>query len=122
IERRMAWSGNLRFALFLFGVLQLWVTIYIHWFGLPLLVIPFGLFIYVSLIFERARRRFRHVQRALDWYALGLARLEDRWAGLGIPGMEFMDENHPYSGDLALFGSGSMFERLCDAQSRLARQ
>ncbi|MFO0969644.1 MAG: hypothetical protein U0793_29145, partial [Gemmataceae bacterium] len=121
LQRRLAWAGNLRFALFLFGVVQMWVTIYIHWFGLPLLVVPFGLFVYFSLVFERSRRRLRHVNRAQAWYSLGLARLEDRWSELGVPGSEFLDENHPYAADLDVFGPGSMFQRLCDAHSRAGR-
>lgn len=122
LQRRIAWVGNSRFALFLWSVFQLWVTVYIHWLWLPFLLLPLALFIAFSLAFEKARRRLRRVQRALAWYGLGLARLEDRWMNLGVPGSEFGGEDHLYAADLDVFGPGSMFQRLCDAHTRVGRQ
>ena len=34
----------------------------------------------------------------------GLARLEGRWAGTGVAGLEYLDLEHPYAADLDLFG------------------
>ncbi|MEW6323634.1 MAG: DNA mismatch repair protein MutS [Acidobacteriota bacterium] len=50
--------------------------------------------------------------RAVAHYTRALARLEDRWAGLGDPGERFRDEAHPYADDLDLFGRGGVFDLL----------
>ena len=61
-----------------------------------------------------ARKRAEGV---VAYHERGLARLDDRWAGSGVAGTRFLDEEHPYSGDLDLFGVGSLFERLCVART-----
>jgi hypothetical protein len=38
--------------------------------------------------------------------------------GKGEPGARFIDEHHPNALDLDLFGTGSLFERLCSAGTR----
>ncbi|TMQ32207.1 MAG: DNA mismatch repair protein MutS [Planctomycetota bacterium] len=66
---------------------------------------------------ERVSRAHRRAVRAADYYERGLARLEDRWMGMGQPGTRFLDEDHPCALDLDLFGKGSLFERLCTART-----
>ena len=44
-----------------------------------------------------------------------------RWAGTGVDGLAYLDVDHPYAADLDLFGKGSLFERLCTAQTRSRR-
>ena len=122
LQGRLAWTGNLRFAFFLWGVLQLWLTIYLGWLWLPGLLLPLGLFIVFSLAFEKARRRLRHVQRGLDWYGQGLARLEDRWTNLGVTGSRV-----PQRKPSLLQRSGRLRARLpvsalCDAHTRVGRE
>ena len=70
------------------------------------------------MVHEPLRRRSGRAGRAMDFYAKGLARMEDRWAGTGVSGLGFLDLNHPYTADLDLFGAGSLFERLCTARTR----
>jgi len=59
----------------------------------------------------------RAADRAVAYYAGGVARLEDRWAGDGRAGLRFLDLAHPYAADLDLFGAGSLFELLCTART-----
>jgi hypothetical protein len=56
--------------------------------------------------------------RAVAWYEHGLARLEDRWPGMGARGDQFADADHLYAQDLDLFGEGSLFQLLSTAQTR----
>jgi MutS domain V len=77
-----------------------------------------GLFVALIVVHEPIRRRADRARRAVDFYARGLARLEGRWAGTGVAGLEYLDLEHPYAADLDLFGRGSMFERLCTARTR----
>ncbi len=62
-------------------------------------------------------RQTRHAAAALAFYERGLNRIEGRWAGTGEPGTRFLDPEHPYAGDLDLFGPGSLFQLLCNART-----
>ncbi len=66
-----------------------------------------------------ARRR---CERAAGLYDLGLARLDDRWAGQGATGERFFDAAHPYAGDVDIFGHGSLFELLSRARTRTGEE
>jgi predicted ATPase len=85
------------------------------WTVLPPLVGFVGLVVWhqrVAAEEGRAARAVRYYQTALD-------RLDDRWAGVGATGGRYADPEHIYSGDLDLFGDGSLFQRLCQARTRL---
>jgi MutS domain V len=77
-----------------------------------------GLFVILVMVHEPVRRRGDRARRAVEFYERGLARVEGRWAGTGIAGLDYLDVEHPYAADLDLFGRGSMFERLCTARTR----
>jgi hypothetical protein len=68
-----------------------------------------------ELLLGRALRRAR---RGVAFYEHGLARLQDRWQGMGESGAAFADERHLYAPDLDLFGTGSVFQLLCQARTR----
>lgn len=57
-----------------------------------------------------ARRRLAHVDRAL-------ARLDDRWQGLGVTSTAHQPPAHPYAEDLDLFGRGSLFDLVATART-----
>jgi len=90
------------------GALPTW-----WWMALPAGV--FGLLVHRH---DRVIRARRAAARAAAFYERGLARIEDRWRGTGEPGHRFRDERHPYSNDLDLFGSASLFELLSVARTR----
>lgn len=58
----------------------------------------------------------------IAFYERGLARLENRWAGTGTGGEQYVSELHPYSRDLGLFGPGSVFELLCTFRTRAGEE
>ena len=86
------------------------------------LAVPAGAFVALVLSHEPIRRAADRARRAVDFYGKGLARLEGRWAGQGVKGLEFLDVEHPYAADLDLFGEGSLFERLCTARMRAGEE
>ncbi|MBL8138604.1 MAG: DNA mismatch repair protein MutS [Acidobacteria bacterium] len=57
-----------------------------------------------------SRRRLAHTDRAL-------ARLEDRWQGLGVTGAVHLPTGHPYAEDLDLFGAGGLFDLVCTTRT-----
>jgi hypothetical protein len=83
---------------------------------------PIAAFIGLVVIHDRLGRATHRAQRALDYYDNGIARIDDKWAGRGVPGTQFLSAEHPYAADLDLFGTGSVFERLCTARTRSGEQ
>ena len=83
---------------------------------------PLACFATILLAHEPIRRRAERSARTIEFYKRGLARMEDRWAGTGVAGTNFLDLDHPYAADLDLFGAGSLFERLCTARTKAGEE
>ena len=80
---------------------------------------PLGiLFAGLVLVHEPIRRAGDRARRSVQFYSNGLARLDGRWPGTGASGLSYLNVEHPYAADLDLFGTGSLFERLCTARTR----
>jgi hypothetical protein len=95
--------------------LAFWVKFLSPWW----LTGPAILFIVLVVLHARVSGKRALAERAAAYYEKGLARLEDHWAGTGDAGARYLDPNHPCAEDLDLFGSGSIFERLCTARMRV---
>ena len=121
LDRRLAWSGNARFALLLAILVLAVVLAQFRSISPAWLALPVGGFVALTIVFGRALQRLTMVRRAIAYADAGLARLEHRWAGRGVSGAEYLDENHPCAADLDLFGRGSLFELLCTAKTRAGR-
>ncbi len=118
LERRHLLIGNLRLTLFLaFGALA-WLAFVESAIPAWLPAAPAVLFVALAVYHETVIRRQRSARRAERVYENGIARLEDRWAGLGEAGERFRDSTHPYSEDLDLFGKGGLFDLLSSARTR----
>jgi hypothetical protein len=61
----------------------------------------------------------RRCERAAELYRFGLARIDDQWIGKGSSGARFLSDSHPYAADFDLFGTGSLFELLSLARTRV---
>ena len=83
------------------------------WLAVPLLA-----FVALIIYHEFVERRIQAAKRAARFYEHGLARLDDRWIGIGERGENFADPNHLYAADLDVFGEGSLFQLLCTARTR----
>src|SRR5579863_8227097 len=51
-----------------------------------LLLIAAGAFAWLAVLHENRLQRIRQRARAIEFYARGMARVEDRWAGIGEKG------------------------------------
>ncbi|HVR37454.1 MAG TPA: DNA mismatch repair protein MutS [Thermoanaerobaculia bacterium] len=85
-------------------------------------LIPVAVFIALLVMHERVITARRRAEAAAAFYTRGLARLDGTWIGHGVSGEEFVDEHHLFSGDLDLFGRGSIFELLCIAVTHSGRR
>ncbi|HET6169603.1 MAG TPA: mismatch repair protein [Terracidiphilus sp.] len=86
------------------------------------LVVPVGLFIVLAVLHEKMLASMGLRGRAIRFYEMGLARVQDRWAGEGETGERFLDPAHPYARDLDIFGRASLFELLCTARTRAGEE
>lgn len=85
------------------------------------ILLPVAMVVYVLRALSMNARTHSTVQRIARFYELGVARLSQRWKGIGIDGKEFLPPDHVYAADLDLFGSGSLFELLCTARTGIGR-
>jgi hypothetical protein len=102
------------FALFAAVVLLAWRDVVSAW----ILVLPVAAFVVAVRRHERVIGLRETAARAVAFYERGLARIDDRWQGLGSPGDRFLTDAHLYARDLDLFGRGSLFELLSVARTQ----
>lgn len=111
--------GNGRLAL---GVVFLIVAAAVLWqraLAPAWLLIPAITFAALVLYHSSVRRARVRAERAVTYYKHAIARIEDRWSGLGQTGQRFAGINHIYSADLDLFGDGSLFQLISAARTRM---
>ncbi|QNI33013.1 DNA mismatch repair protein MutS [Alloacidobacterium dinghuense] len=98
-------------------ILTVWLAKY-HTTQIAYVFIPIVVLVAVFVWHERVLRSLRRCTRLRSFYEQGVARLEDRWAGTGQTGEQYLDPSHPYARDLDIFGKGGLFELLCTARTR----
>ena len=116
LARRDDALGNARLAAFLLALVLAGLAWYGSW-GPAWPILALVAFVVLVVLHGRVVATRRRAEGKMAYHERGLARLDDRWAGSGVSGARFVDEEHPYAGDLDLFGEGSLFERLCTART-----
>jgi hypothetical protein len=111
--------GNGRVALGVAVLAVAWAVLFERVLPPVWLLVPVAAFIALVLYHSSVRRKRVSADRAADYYRHGIARLEDRWMGLGERGDRFGATDHIYAADLDLFGAGSLFELLSVARTRM---
>ncbi len=88
--------------------------------------IPFTATAGILLITVIAHRptlgRLRSTTRIQQWYSSCRQRLTKHWRELPETGEKFASAEHPWSGDLDLFGTGSLFQKLCQCRALPAQR
>ncbi len=105
------------------GFIAFWVVLYFATGDAVLspfwLIVPTAAFVVLVLIHGSVFRQLVQARRAVAYYETALERLDHDWTGKGITGDRYVDPDHMYSGDLDLFGNGSLFELVCRARTRI---
>ncbi len=117
LELRRLRLGNLR----LLVSLGIGAAAWLAWQGrASVWWILFPLLGFAALVAQQSRleRQAKFARRGIRFYEQGLARIGNRWQGLGETGERFLDAHHPYAADLDIFGRGSLFELLSTARTR----
>jgi hypothetical protein len=100
------------------------LAVAIYWFfdrTIPLwpIALPLVGFVGLVLVHGTVSDRLELARGAVEYYKRALDRLADHWAGRGTTGERYANDAHLYADDLDLFGSGSLFDLLCQARTRL---
>jgi hypothetical protein len=110
--------GNARLAVGVIAAPMIWLAFVRDLFSVLWLLIPLMLFVSLVVWHQRVLRERDLARRAIRYYARGITRLRDEWAGAGgETGERFRQPAHVYSEDLDLFGKGSLFEMLSMART-----
>ncbi len=114
--------SNARILTFVAAGAIAWLAFGLHALSTGWLAAPATVFAALIVAHERVIRARRRFERAAEHYERGLARIDHLWAGRGETGQRFLDEDHIFAADLDLFGTGSLFERICTARTRAGEQ
>ncbi len=111
--------GNLRLLIVIATLIAAWFSLHNDAFSPWWLLTGPALFLAIAILHARVLRKSACAERAVDFYRKGLARIEDRWTGTGQTGARIDTHTSLYATDLDLFGSGSLFELLSLARTRM---
>ena len=121
-ERRAEWLSHARLITFATGAAVAAAAVFGGWLSPWWLAAPAGAFAALVVRHDRVLQAEARMARAVAWYEHGIARIEDRWTGLGPAGGRFADSEHLYAQDLDLFGGGSLFQLLCTARTQAGEE
>lgn len=116
-ERRHITIGNVRLAVFVAAGVVAWFAFARHHISGWWLALPVVAFIALLRFHDHLLKRRAEAERRAQFYERGLARIEERWQDTGNTGIRFFSAEHPYAGDLDLFGPGSLFQLLSCART-----
>lgn len=119
LQRRNVFFGYLRLLWALLLAVSLWYVLVRHAFRWPWLLLPCLCFGITARLHARVLEAASQAKRAIAWYELGLARLEDRWHNLQPRRIPEAAQASLYAADLDLFGPRSLFELLCTTRTGL---
>jgi len=111
--------ASVRLLLFLTACLVAWLALGEDYLSVVWLLIPFGAFLIAVKFHSRVAFQQRRAQQVEELYAQRLEYFAGRWVGQGNSGSRYCDIDHPYSSDLDIFGSGSLFESICSVRTRM---
>jgi len=114
--------STVRIVLAIAGIAAIWWSVQGTTAPKYLWLVPPALFAAAVFYHSRVRRARARTDRAAAHYRVGLARIEDRWSGLGNPDTSLEDANHIYAADLDVFGPGNLFELLSTARTRMGER
>ncbi len=111
--------GNIRLLLAIASLIAAWFSLHRDAFSPWWLLLALAAFLAIAILHAKVLRNRACAERAVDFYRKGLARIEDRWTGMGQTGSRIESHSSLYATDLDLFGQGSLFELLSLARTRM---
>ena len=116
--------SNIRLVTFLAGG---GLAIFFYWnrftsWSIGMVVLTLISFVALVIWHQALRRRQNYLKLLYESYDQALKRLAGDWKSFADTGEDFKDPGHPYSGDLDLFGLGSLFQWINTAKTFRGRE
>ncbi len=96
-----------------------WLGEVVSWYWVLLPMSAFGVLLRLQ---NSVIRRLQRSIAAVGYYEAALLRLQGEWRSVPADGAEFRDALHPWSGDLDVFGPGSIFQRVNQCRTQPGRR
>ena len=116
-ERLDNWISRLRLIVFIAGVVTGIAAFHPSWVYFAIIGGFIAAFLGLVVAHDIILKRRERSGLMIAFYERALDRLDDRWAGRGKTGEDLLPQDHPYGGDIDIFGKGSLFELLCAART-----
>lgn len=120
-ERTHLRISNLRLVTAVGAVVAAWLVFFRAAAPIAAFLVPVAAFLALLVFHALVLQKNERSARARRLYVRGLDRIEGRWPGTGPDGARFA-ANHPYAGDLDLFGPGSLFQLLTTAKTEAGQE
>jgi hypothetical protein len=117
--RRHVLLGYLRLLIVGAMLVVAWFAFYRHALSGWWVLAPCAAFVVVARIHSRVLARRTRLQRAIRFYELGQARMDDRWDALPPRESRVDAAGSLFARDLDLFGRGGLFDLLCTARTSM---
>lgn len=116
--------SNLRLITFLAGVVGVLFYYITHEYYICIAVLLGFLILFTILVklHNRAIERKNYASALLDINEKAIKRIDGQWKDFKDTGEEFINEDHSYSGDLDIFGKGSLFQWINSTVTYLGRE
>lgn len=116
--------SNLRLLVFAAGIAAVGI---LYYFKLPIimaavLIAWIAFFAYLVVKHHRLIENKKYADALQAINSQSLQRLQGEWKKFSDTGEEFRNENHPYTGDLDIFGRGSLFQQINTSCTYTGRQ
>ncbi len=124
VNKRIQVISNLRLLIFLaiiFCAVMIYRTANYYLLGLELLI-GIAAFAAVVLWHNFLHQKYDILRKKIEINNAGLKRLEGEWHKFKDTGEEFINHEHPYSWDLDIFGSDSLFQWICTSHTFYGRK
>ncbi|HEX2959596.1 MAG TPA: hypothetical protein VHO70_22360, partial [Chitinispirillaceae bacterium] len=123
-NKHIQYISNLRlfiFVLFVVMAVLLYRSNHHLLFGIDLLC---GLILFTAVVLwhNSLHRRYNILMKKVDINKTGLLRLKGEWNSFRDTGVEFIDQEHPYTWDLDIFGANSIFQWISACHTFFGRK
>ena len=120
-ERKIS---NLRLIVFVIGTCTAILTyIFRNYIFLAAIIVLFlGVFIYLVIHQDKLINRIKYTTLLLDINKTSLKRVNGEWNRFVDAGEDFLEDSHNYTGDLDIFGKGSLFQWISAANTFTGRE
>jgi hypothetical protein len=120
-ERTHLFVSNLRLVAVAAAAVIAWLALARDAFSVGWTLVPAAFFAVLLIAHAFILNALDRAKRATRYYRRGLGRLDGTWMGTGADGARFLD-HHAYARDLDLFGHGSLFQLIANANTEVGEE